>query len=465
MLAAVVAVALLVAGVPQPGVIADDVVIAAVPGQPQNVQATQGSYTDKIRVTWNAVSGATSYQIRRGLHGAVNWPLVATWPTTTWDDTWVTADNKYDYRIVACNAEGCGAWSWPVATGWLRLPAPTSVQASDGVYTDKVRVTWNSVTGATYYKLYRGTNSMGWLDEWAVGNNLLRDDTTAIPGTQYYYWVKACNGIDCSNFSADDSGYRRLAIPANVQASKGSYCDMIVVSWDHVVGATGYTIQRCVGTPQICTDIAWDSSWTAYYDTSVVTSVPYDYRVRACASTGCGSWSSTAWGYRGAPPPPSSLSASKGTYADRVYLLWSAVVGASTYRVNRGTSHSTTFLAANIAGTSYNDYTAHCAVNPYYYDVQACNSCGCGPESFQDTGWTQPCGPTSTPTSTATRMPTRTPTRTGTVGATSTPTRTPTPTSTVGARPTNTVGPTPTWVPGALPRVFLPVLAKPPTSR
>ncbi len=90
--------------------------------------------------------------------------------------------------------------------------APTGVAASDGTYTDKVRVTWNASSGATRYEVYRNTSNSH------TGETLLTstqssspyDDTSADPGTTYYYWVKACNSDGCSGYSSYDTGIERL---------------------------------------------------------------------------------------------------------------------------------------------------------------------------------------------------------------------------------------------------------------
>jgi hypothetical protein len=93
--------------------------------------------------------------------------------------------------------------------------APGNVMASDDAFTDRVAVSWNAVSGATYYEVYRST---------AMGNNGSRiasptgtsyNDTGANAGTTYYYSAKACNTAGCSGFSAQDAGRREAAAVQN----------------------------------------------------------------------------------------------------------------------------------------------------------------------------------------------------------------------------------------------------------
>ena len=92
------------------------------------------------------------------------------------------------------------------------LAAPASVAATDGTYSDRVRVTWNSVASATHYQVYRNTvNASGsatLINDWTAV--LTYDDLTATVGRTYYYWVKAAATVDGdreSAFSAAADGY------------------------------------------------------------------------------------------------------------------------------------------------------------------------------------------------------------------------------------------------------------------
>lgn len=94
-------------------------------------------------------------------------------------------------------------------------PAPTGVSASDGTFTDRVQVSWSASTGATYYQVFRHTsnNSSSATLLSSSFPSSPYNDTSAVAGTTYYYWIKACNSGGCSSFSASDSGYRQVTTP------------------------------------------------------------------------------------------------------------------------------------------------------------------------------------------------------------------------------------------------------------
>jgi uncharacterized repeat protein (TIGR01451 family) len=108
-----------------------------------------------------------------------------------------------------------------VWVGEMSPPTPQNVEASDGTFTDKVRITWDTVAEATSYKVYRASSPAGAQQVGTATTNLY-DDTDASVGITYYYWVTACE-TSCSTFSEPDTGYRggyRVFLPAVVRSDK-----------------------------------------------------------------------------------------------------------------------------------------------------------------------------------------------------------------------------------------------------
>ncbi|WP_346883839.1 glycoside hydrolase family 20 zincin-like fold domain-containing protein [uncultured Algibacter sp.] len=88
--------------------------------------------------------------------------------------------------------------------------APISVAATDGVFSDKVRVTWRaSNNGPREYQIFRNTSntiSSASLINTVTSSVTSYEDTTVSNGATYYYWVKAVNFFGESSFSTSNSG-------------------------------------------------------------------------------------------------------------------------------------------------------------------------------------------------------------------------------------------------------------------
>lgn len=187
---------------------------AQSPTTPAGLIASDGDYTNKVALSWSAAVGATGYQIfRHTISNSASADQIGTATSTTYDDTGAVAGTTYYYWVKATNAAGASTFS-ASDVGYLgssvtTLDAPTGLSASDGTYSNLVRMTWNAVTGALYYELWRNTsNSSASASVLAqTTNSVTYDDATVTAGATYCYWVKAKNAQTTSAFSDADSGY------------------------------------------------------------------------------------------------------------------------------------------------------------------------------------------------------------------------------------------------------------------
>lgn len=100
----------------------------------------------------------------------------------------------------------------PVSGQAGTIAAPTGVTASDSVYNNKVVVWWDTMRGATLYRVFRNTTNTttGATDiGTSISNSLL--DSGATPGQTFFYFVRAENGAILSSISAGDQGTRANA--------------------------------------------------------------------------------------------------------------------------------------------------------------------------------------------------------------------------------------------------------------
>ena len=351
---------------------------------PTGVAATDGTSASTIAVTWNAVSGATSYTVYRGSSSQATQAVAENVSGTSWSDTAATPGAKHWYRVRAFNASGSSDYSDP-DSGWRLLSAPASLSASDGTSSAAVELSWSASAGASSYTIFRGevANPTDVLASGVTGTSY--SDTSAAVGTTYHYRVKAVSSLCESGYSGNDTGYRSEPFAANLTASDGASASYVTVSWDAVPNAVSYTLYR--GSSASASDVLKSGvTSTSYNDTSASPGTRYYYRLKAIYANGTSPYSNADSGWR-ALSAPSGLSASDGTSETAVALSWGAVSGATSYTVYRGTAaNPTAVLASGVTGTSYSD-TSAVAGTTYHYRVKAVCALGSSGYSNDETGY------------------------------------------------------------------------------
>ncbi len=369
---------------------------ASPPGPPGNVSASDGTYGDRVRVTWNSPLGATGYEVwRHTSNNSASASKLADDDASPYDDTTATPGVTYWYWVKAKNTAGTSGFSAGDSGVSAVTPPdpPTGVSASDGTYTDRVRVTWTAGNRATTHEIWRHTsNNAASASKLAEDDASPYDDTTATPGVTYWYWVKARNTAGTSGFSIGDSGYRAVPPdpPTGVSASDGTYTDRVRVTWTAGNRATTHEVWRHTSNNSASASKLADDDASPYDDTTATPGVTYWYWVKAKNTAGTSGFSAGDSGVSAVTPPdpPTGVSASDGTYTDRVRVTWTAGNRATTHEIWRHTSNnaaSASKLAEDDA-SPYDDTTATPGVT-YWYWVKAKNPGGTSGPSAGDPGW------------------------------------------------------------------------------
>lgn len=268
-----------------------------IPARPANLEASDGSYTNKVSISWDSVPHADYYQVYRNTVDSVKGATLINAPSTSpFDDTSAIPGVTYYYRIKACQDTTCSLFSL-ANTGWRKLIPPTFVQASDGTYPDKISLNWTPSSGAASYRVYSSTTRTGPKTLLGSPTDTVFADANALPGVTYYYRIKACQAGKCSTLSVANLGWRKLEPPANLQASDGTYTDRISLTWTATEGATSYRVYRAAGRTgaRILLGRTGD---TSFDDISATPGVIYYYRVKACQAARCSNFSIANSGWR-----------------------------------------------------------------------------------------------------------------------------------------------------------------------
>ena len=181
---------------------------------PSITSCTRASSTS-VSLSWTSVSGAAYYVVRRSYSSSVGASSsIATPSGTSYTDSQAGVDTCY-YWVEAWDNSGASARSGMATAssgsggGGGGSGGSFSINASDGTSTEGVTITWSAQSGATGYRVVRGTSSnldnANILVETVSGTSYT--DKTAVAGKTYYYWIvaKKSSGYVTSSYN---TGYK-----------------------------------------------------------------------------------------------------------------------------------------------------------------------------------------------------------------------------------------------------------------
>jgi titin len=332
--------------------------------------AEVNNYTS-VALSWNAVTGATSYTAQRSTNGGGTSTSAGTTSGTSLADTGLTPDTAYTYQVIATDGVLTTASNNVGVT--LAPGAPASIAAIANGTT--ITVEWTAVPDASSYLVERSTDGA---TNWTTAGTTTSANLLADPGlpnyTTYYYRVTAIDAAGSSPPSAVVSAKTALLAPT-LAASINSYTN-VALSWSSVTGATSYTAQRSTDGGATWISVGTTSGITLS-DTGLTPSTAYTYRV--VATDGTLTTPSNSALLTLAPAAPAPTASASGT---TITVSWPAVTGATSYTVE-GSPDGTTNWAAigapitaiSLANTGLANGTA------YYYRVMATSAAGSSPVS------------------------------------------------------------------------------------
>ena len=246
--------------------------------------------------------------------------------------------------------------------------------------TGKPIISWNRVSGATQYEIYRSnTGGDGTYARIRITANLSYTDTDARAGGYYYYRVRAINDAGVrGSFSSAKSirclSAARLGTPT-VTVGASATTGKPVISWSRVSGAAQYEVYRSTSGADGTYGRICATANLSYTDTSAATGRTYYYRVRAINGSQTGSFSSaksirvSAASALAAPSMTLSTDSSTG----KPVIRWSKVSGATQYEIFKsetGAAGSYYRIRRTSSTAAYVDSAAQTG-KTYYYVVRA----------------------------------------------------------------------------------------------
>lgn len=169
------------------------------PSTAPTISSPQYMETGNYSVNWTAVASATTYQMEESANGG-GWTALVNGAVLSGAITGRPL-GTYVYRVLACNAGGCGPYSTNTTTQVIAIPAMPATLTGYKVVAGDERpanyefyVSWSSVAGATYYEA----------EETRPGSTIpisfsgpATTLTTQGKGI-HTFRVRACNAVGCS---------------------------------------------------------------------------------------------------------------------------------------------------------------------------------------------------------------------------------------------------------------------------
>lgn len=272
---------------------------ATAPSTPTGLTASAGS--SSISLSWNSVSGATSYKVYRATSASGNYTERDNVGNTSFTDYDVTKGTTYYYKVTALNSAGESAKSSAVSakiasSGGSKpsTPADLKAQASGSC----IALSWNGVSTASSYIVYRSTSASGTYSELTETTHTYTSDCNVSSGVTYYYKVASKNSYGVSSMSSyvsasiGGSSTTKPSAPTELTATQNG--DIIQLTWKAVSNATKYYIYRSTSAYSGYTAI--DESYTNSFDDNYafMSGTTYYYKVSAVNIAGESSQSSYA---------------------------------------------------------------------------------------------------------------------------------------------------------------------------
>lgn len=236
----------------------------------------------KIMLNWAAVRGAAKYEVYRSLTKYGPFVKMTSTDGTGCTDTSAKAGYTYYYKVRAVTADGTKGDYSSVVYRTCDCAAPV-VKGGNNAATGKVTLTWDKVSGAKEYVVYRANYSNGTYTKMFTTKNTSYTNTTANAGYTYYYKVKAISYKTAYADSAMSNMVTRTcdcAAPAVKIALNSDGHPKL--TWDKVNGAEKYRVYRSTDGKNF--SYCYTATATYFNNNSATAGTTYYYKVMAVSA-------------------------------------------------------------------------------------------------------------------------------------------------------------------------------------
>lgn len=340
-----------------------------------------------LRLSWTAVSGAVYYHIYKREVGETDYTRITSASEvtgTSYTDTAISLSTSYNYAVSACIDESSCSTLSDAISATINLDIPAGFRAQV-LSSNSIVLSWNSVSGAAYYRIDRQDPGGVSYTQIAFVNEVTGTSYTdegLSPATTYRYRVSSCiSAPNCSEFSN--------AITATTESPPPSIPDIprilnvdrpttssLFISWEEIGDAITYSLNTYRGGVKENSVLSISAPTANHNRTGLSANTEYSFSLQSCnISNVCSDESSQYPGITNplTPANPSGLM-SEGLTGSSISLSWSEDPNYTTYYLVYNITSAPDELIGNISSPAtqfiVNDLEPQTS---YTFRIHACN--------------------------------------------------------------------------------------------
>ena len=315
----------------------------------ENVKMSKNT-ASSVTLKWDDAGDAEKYRVYRYNASTGKYAYLATVADTTYTDSNLQAGSDYQYKVRCMWTIGGSNYygTYSSVLSATTLPAQVGNVSVDGQRTTSISLSWDSVSGASGYRIYRYNSDS---DSYETVDNVGADvNSYEVSGlstaSEYLFKVRAykTSGSETywGDFSAEAAGVTKPGKVTTLSIeSAGS--TSIELTWKKVARATGYQLYRLdkeTGKYVKIATIKGNANVT-YTDAELSAAHEYSYKVRAYKTYNGKNYYGSFSAVKAQATKPGKVQKLKlTTKSSSVTLKWEKaahVTGYQIYRLNEKT--------------------------------------------------------------------------------------------------------------------------------
>lgn len=242
---------------------------------------------NKVTLTIKEDESANKYKIYRSTSSSSGYKYLSTISSNVYEDTNVVVGKTYYYKVKSVNDESTKVYTSSYSDYrkvTTRLSTPEINVSS--VNATSVTLSWNKVTGAQGYRIYRSTSLNGTyllIKTITSGSTLTYKNTSRVTNTTYYYKIKAYRVVSGSkkySYYSNKVSARPVLNKPIIESVSNDYYRYIKININRVSYSHGYNIYRSETEDGTYKYIGSTTKET-YYDKTSKEGINYYYKVKA----------------------------------------------------------------------------------------------------------------------------------------------------------------------------------------